>query len=274
MPQATETNASAAPQSVPLHDLQSEPDHRALKIDKVGIRGLKMPITILGQADKQSQTVATFDAYVDLPANVKGTHMSRFVEVLHEQNEPYSITTLGKILQTITERLAARTANLTVRFPLFLEKASPVSGRSSLMDYQVTLRGQRDGGQLELQQEVLVPVKTLCPCSKTISKYGAHNQRGHVTVKIRSSEPIATEEIIRLIETSGSAELYAILKRPDEKFVTEQAYENPVFVEDLVRNVVTKLKNDERITWYEVEAENHESIHNHNAYALIRHREE
>ena len=270
MPQATERNASAAPQSSPLHDLQSEPDHRALKIDKVGIRGLKLPIKIQGQADKQSQTVATFDVYVNLPQDVKGTHMSRFVEVLHEYEGTYSINTLEQILQTIVARLNAQTAYLTIRFPFFLEKSSPISGRSSLMDYQVTLRAQLDAGALQLQQEVMVPVKTLCPCSKSISKYGAHNQRGHVTVKFRSDEPIWTEQIIRLVEASGSAELYAILKRPDEKYVTEQAYENPVFVEDLVRNVVTKLRSDKRITWYEVEAENHESIHNHNAYALIK----
>ncbi len=269
MPQAIDQEAQERLNTEPLHDLQSEPDHRALKIDKVGIRGLQMPITVRNRHQEDSPTVGTFDAFVDLPADVKGTHMSRFVEILQSRSEPFSVENLGSILEAIRNRLEAHSAYLSLEFPYFLQKEAPVTKQPSPMNYQVRLHAQLTPQGSQLTQEISVPVKTLCPCSKSISKYGAHNQRGIVTVKVRSAETIWPEELINIVEKSGSSELYALLKRPDEKFVTEKAYENPVFVEDLVRNVVTKLKSDQRIEWYEVEAENQESIHNHNAYAQI-----
>ena len=270
MPQATEKRGSNETMSNSLHDLQSEPDHRAIRINKVGIRNVEMPIAVCDRGSDVHQTVGTFDMYVDLAADIKGTHMSRFVEILHAWKEPYSVENIESILGVITKRLDSRDAHITVRFPFFREKSAPMSRLPSWMNYQVALNASIVGERTQLTLEVQVPVKTLCPCSKSISKYGAHNQRGLVTVRVRSTEAIWIGEIIDIVEASGSSELYALLKRPDEKFVTEIAYENPVFVEDLARNVVSKLKMDKRITWYQVEAENHESIHNHNAYALIR----
>ncbi len=255
-----------------LHDLQSEPDLRGIPIDKVGIRNFRLPLQIEDGAGAPQCTVATVDAFVDLPASVKGTHMSRFVEVLEAHSGPLSSAKLPALLETLQQRLDAQTAHLDIAFPYFITKAAPVSGRSGTMDYQVRWQAQRQGDQMDLIQQVGVTVKTLCPCSKSISAYGAHNQRGLVTVRLRSKALIGIREIIAEVEASASAELYSLLKRPDEKHVTEQAYDNPVFVEDLARNVVLRLKNDPRVYWYEVEAENQESIHNHNAYAQICHR--
>ena len=270
MPQAIVSRVKESLKTDTLHDLQSEADHRALKIDKVGIRGLQMPISISDRNRTECQTIGTFDVFVDLPADVKGTHMSRFVEILQAHKEPFSVETICDLLTSVQHRLDAHSAYLSLEFPYFLEKEAPVTRLPSPMNYQVSLHAELTPDGRQLTQEIKVPVKTLCPCSKSISKYGAHNQRGIVTVKIRSNGTVWTEEIIETVEASGSSELYALLKRPDEKFVTEKAYENPVFVEDLVRNVVTRLKSDPRIHWYQVEAENQESIHNHNAYAQIR----
>ena len=269
MPLSTETRGDAKPQTDLLHDLQSEPDSRAIAIDKVGIRGLETPIQVKDRRDRIQDTIGSFDLYVDLPEDVKGTHMSRFVEIIHGHREPYGVDHLQPLLKQIQRRLVAESAFLELRFPFFLEKAAPVTGHRSLMNYQVTFRGRLEGDAIESILQVEIPVKTLCPCSKSISRYGAHNQRGVATVQVTSSETVWIEEIINIVEDSGSAQLYALLKRPDEKHVTEQAYENPVFVEDLARNIVVRLKQDHRISWYQVEAENHESIHNHNAYAVI-----
>ena len=255
----------------PLQDLQSTPDNRSIAIDKVGIRNLEMPIRVQDQNQIIRETVGTFDAYVNLRHEVKGTHMSRFVEVLHRHSTPYSVETLRDILERMKERLESDAAFLDIRFPYFVEKSAPISGQPSYMNYQVKLAASLEADQFSLKTQLEVPVKTLCPCSKTISKYGAHNQRGMVTVQIETQKTVWLEEIIATVENSASSQLYALLKRPDEKHVTERAYENPVFVEDLVRNIVSHLREDARIIWYQVEAENHESIHNHNAYALVRH---
>lgn len=270
MPSAIQQRAHSATENDTLHDLQSEPDHRAIRIDQVGIRNIQVPIQILDQEQTLQNTVGSFDIYVDLDKDIKGTHMSRFVEILNDWKEPFSVENVQCILPVIRQRLGSSHADLTMAFPYFREKSAPVSKQTSLMNYQIRFLTHLDPSGSSLTLEVQAPVKTLCPCSKSISKYGAHNQRGVVTVQVRSTQPIWIEELIRIIEASGSSELYALLKRPDEKDVTERAYENPVFVEDLVRNVVKQLKADNRISWYQVEAENHESIHNHNAYARIR----
>ena len=270
MPQATDERGLLHPTRQPLEDLQSQLDDRSLPIDKVGIKGLEMPIQVQDRAKNLMHTVGTFDLFVDLDASLKGTHMSRFVEALHEHEEPYDVESLRPFLETLRNRLHSTAAYLTLQFPFFLEKKAPVTLRSSLMNYQVTLNASLSENEYRLRQRIKIPLKTLCPCSKSIAKYGAHNQRGVVTVQVETRRTVWVQDLIQMVESSGSSQLYALLKRPDEKHVTEEAYENPVFVEDLVRNVVTHLQNDERIVCYQVEAENFESIHNHNAYALIR----
>ncbi len=270
MPQATDERGLLHPTRQPLEDLQNQLDDRSLPIDKVGIKGLEMPIQVQDRAKNVMHTVGTFDLFVDLDASLKGTHMSRFVEALHEHEDPYDVESLRPFLETLRNRLHSTAAYLTLQFPFFLEKKAPVTLRSSLMNYQVTLNASLSENEYRLRQRIKIPLKTLCPCSKSIAKYGAHNQRGVVTVQVETRRTVWVQDLIQMVESSGSSQLYALLKRPDEKHVTEEAYENPVFVEDLVRNVVTHLQNDERIVWYQVEAENFESIHNHNAYALIR----
>ena len=252
-----------------LQDKQNEPDHRELRIDKVGVRGLRFPIVIRDKAHSTQNTIATIGMYVDLPKEFKGTHMSRFVEVLNAHGNMVHVENITEILTAMQTKLHAQTAHLEMEFPFFLTKKAPVSGLPSVMDYTARFDASAHGKQIDFLLTVMIPVTTLCPCSKAISKYGAHNQRGTVTVKIKSEKVIWIEDVIALVESSASSELYSLLKRQDEKAVTERAYENPVFVEDLVRNVVTKLNTNKDITWYKVEAENYESIHNHNAYACI-----
>ncbi len=252
-----------------LHDKQNEPDHRELRIDKVGVRGLRFPIIIRDKAHSTQNTIATIGMYVDLPKEFKGTHMSRFVEVLNAHGNIVHVENITDILKAMQAKLHAQTAHLEMEFPFFLTKKAPASGLESVMDYTARFDAAACGDEVELMLTVMIPVTTLCPCSKAISKYGAHNQRGTVTVQIKSEQIIWIEDVIALVESSASSELYSLLKRQDEKAVTERAYENPVFVEDLVRNVVTKLNENTDITWYKVEAENYESIHNHNAYACI-----
>ena len=258
-------------ESAELLDRQSEPDDRAISIDKVGIRRLETPIRLRDRDGCVQETVAQFNMFVDLAHDVRGTHMSRFIEVLNEHDKTFSVENVGKILRTMQARLGSRAAYLEMSFPFFLWKSAPITKQPSQLNYQVRILADRVRERSEIALEVRVPVKTLCPCSKSISKYGAHNQRGVVAVQIRSRETVWIRCLIEIVEASASSGLYALLKRPDEKHVTESAYENPVFVEDLVRNVVRRLQQDERITWYQVEAENLESIHNHNAYALIQH---
>jgi len=253
----------------PLHDKQNERDHRELPIDKVGVRGLRFPIQIRDKARSLQNTVATIGMFVDLPKEFKGTHMSRFIEVLNAHGNVVHVENITDILYAMQGRLNAATSHLEMEFPFFLEKRAPVSGMSSVMNYTARFDATAVGKEIDFVLTVKAAVTTLCPCSKAISKYGAHNQRGEVTVQIRSTKAIWIEDLIAIIEGSASSELYALLKRQDEKAVTERAYENPVFVEDLVRNVALKLNAHRDVTWYKVEAENYESIHNHNAYASI-----
>jgi GTP cyclohydrolase IB len=253
----------------PLTDKQNEPDHRQLRIDKVGVRGLRFPVQVRDKAHDLQNTVATVGLFVDLPKEFKGTHMSRFVEVLNSHGSIIHVKNIPEILTAVQQRLHAHSAHLEMEFPFFLTKKAPVSGKEGVMDYLVRFDASMHGSDLDFILTVKANVTTLCPCSKAISKYGAHNQRGEVTVQVRSDKIIWIEELIAWIEASGSSEMYSLLKREDEKSVTERAYENPVFVEDLVRNVALKLNANPDIAWYRVEAENQESIHNHNAYACI-----
>ena len=252
-----------------LHDKQSEPDHRKLRIDKVGVRGLRFPITVRDKERTLQNTVATIGMYVDLPHEFKGTHMSRFIEVLNSHGHIVNVENITEILHAMQARLKSASAHLEIEFPYFLVKKAPVSGMESVMDYTARFDATATGKEIDFVLTVKVAVTTLCPCSKAISRFGAHNQRGMVTVQVRSRKAIWIEDLITLVESSASSELYSLLKRRDEKAVTERAYENPVFVEDLVRNVVERLNAHPDVAWYKVEAENFESIHSHNAYASI-----
>jgi GTP cyclohydrolase I len=262
------TGVKAAP-AASLQDKQSERDHRELPIDKVGVRGLRFPIQVRDKAHSVQNTIATIGMYVDLPKEFKGTHMSRFLEVLNAHGAMVHVENIPDILYAMQRKLHSATAHLEMEFPFFLQKTAPVSGMRSVMDYTARFNATACGQDIDFVLTVIVGVTTLCPCSKAISKHGAHNQRGAVTVQIRSRKAIWIEDLIALVEGSASSELFSLLKRQDEKRVTERAYDNPVFVEDLVRNVALKLNAHPQVTWYKVEAENFESIHNHNAYACI-----
>jgi GTP cyclohydrolase IB len=251
-----------------LEDVQGRADARRLPINRVGIKDIRHPVRVKDRSAGEQHTIANFNMYVSLPHNFKGTHMSRFVEILHGERE-ISVESFRAMLEKMTQRLEADTGHIEMSFPFFVMKKAPVSGVESLMDYQATLIGERRAGQTEMWVRVVVPVTSLCPCSKKISDYGAHNQRSHVTIKAKLRSHLWIEEIIGIAESEASSELYGILKRPDEKFVTERAYDNPKFVEDMVRDVAARLNADDRIAAYTVESENFESIHNHSAYALI-----
>jgi GTP cyclohydrolase I len=251
-----------------VEDVQARADTRRIPIDRVGIKDIKHPVRVKDRSVGEQHTIATFNMYVNLPHNFKGTHMSRFVEVLHGERE-ISVESFRGMLEKMTERLEADAGHIEMTFPFFVMKKAPVSGVESLMDYRASLIGERRNGKTETWIEVVVPVTSLCPCSKKISAYGAHNQRSHVTIKAKLRRHLWIEELIGVAEAEASCELYGILKRPDEKYVTERAYDNPKFVEDLVRDVAKRLNDEERVAAYVVEAENFESIHNHSAYALI-----
>src|SRR6059036_2064825 len=244
-----------------IPDVQSTPDSRKLAIDKVGIKAIRHPMRIQERSGGVQHTIAVFNMYVCLPHHFKGTHMSRFVEILEEHEREITVETFQVMLSEMVERLEAEEGHI--------EKKAPVSGVKSLMDYEVTFKGETNKGRQSFTMKVVVPVTSLCPCSKRISERGAHNQRSHVTVTARTNDFVWIEEIVDLVEKQGSSELYGLLKRPDEKHVTERAYDNPKFVEDMVRDVAAVLNLDERIEAYVVESENFESIHNHSAYALI-----
>jgi GTP cyclohydrolase I len=253
-----------------LTDLQISRDHRNIEIDKVGVKNIRYPITVLDRAYGRQHTVATINMYVNLPKEFKGTHMSRFIEILNEYRGEVHIRNFPAILETMKHRLQARSAHLEVTFPYFVEKVSPVSGATGLMEYGCRLVGSlSDEGGYDMVAAVVVPICTVCPCSKEISDFGAHNQRGVVRVAVRFNRFVWLEEIIQLVESEASCEVYSVLKRPDEKYVTEKAYENPKFVEDVVRDIASRLDRDDHITWYSVDSENFESIHNHSAYAYI-----
>ena len=253
-----------------IEDVQNTPDNRHLDIDKVGIKAIKHPIVVKDRSGIIQHTNATFSMYVHLPHNFKGTHMSRFVEILNENEREISVESFEDILKEMLERLESKSGYLEMQFTYFINKKAPVSGAESLMDYEVSFIGEVVDGKISNTVRVIVPVTSLCPCSKKISKYGAHNQRAHITLTLQTNGFIWIEDIIEQIEKQASCELYGILKRPDEKYVTEKAYENPKFVEDIVRDIATELKSNKKVSNYIIESENFESIHNHSAYALIK----
>ncbi|MCL4131527.1 UNVERIFIED_CONTAM: hypothetical protein GTU68_026297, partial [Idotea baltica] len=254
-----------------IEDVQGLIDSREIPINRVGIKDISHPITIQNKDGSSSASIATFSMSVSLPEDQKGTHMSRFLEMLNETETIISAKKFHRLLIDMVERLEAQNGYIEMQFPYFLEKTAPVSKVKSLMDYQVSLVGQIENGHIDSTLEVTIPVKSLCPCSKKISEYGAHNQRSHLTVGINCSNSLWLDELIKSVEAQASAELYAILKRPDEKYITEQAYNNPKFVEDVVRDVANEFDNNDKITRYFVHAENFESIHNHSAFAVIEH---
>ncbi|MCH9745321.1 MAG: GTP cyclohydrolase FolE2 [Proteobacteria bacterium] len=257
--------------SCDLPDTQNKLDTRQIIIDRVGIKDISHPITYVDRDGNKSPTVGNFTMTVTLPENVKGTHMSRFIQILNEGPCEFSSSNFGKIIEKVRDRLESETAHIILDFPFFRKKKAPSSGVESMMDYQVTLYGSLDKGVMETMMKVVVPVTSLCPCSKSISKYGAHNQRSHITIKAKAAvgKTLYLEDLIDLAEKKASCELYAILKREDEKVVTERAYDNPAFVEDLVRDIAVDLNTNDNINYYRLESENFESIHNHSAYALI-----
>lgn len=266
---ATSTNA--------LVDIQQSSDERGIDIDYVGVCDLRYPIVVLDRASGRQQVAATFSLSVSLPRHFKGTHMSRFIEVLVDHDGEVTMRTLPAILKDLKTRLDAVTARVEVSFPYFVERAAPVTKLKAPMDYECFFQAEANGHMNDFVVGVKVPVKSLCPCSKAISDYGAHNQRGIVTIQVRPTtdsngvpELIWIEELIEIAEKSASAPVYPLLKREDERFVTMQAYDNPVFVEDVARNVTRHLRADGRVAWFEVRVVNHESIHNHSAFAVVR----
>ncbi len=252
-----------------MPDVQSTVDTRQIAIQRVGVKAVRHPLTVRTPRGDAQPTIGTWNLDVHLPAEVKGTHMSRFVALLEENRAPLDTAAFRAMLAAMLEKLEAEAGRIEVSFPYFVNKTAPVSGVESLLDYDVTLTGDTRNGMTRLFLKVLVPVTSLCPCSKKISQYGAHNQRSHVTINVELADDVPVEDLIRIAEEEASCELWGLLKRPDEKFVTERAYENPKFVEDLVRDVAQRLNADSRIVAYVLEAENFESIHNHSAYALI-----
>jgi len=253
-----------------IADVQNSPDTRRLSIDKVGIKDIRHPVRVKDRSQGEQHTIASFNMYVNLPHNFKGTHMSRFVEILNLHEREISVESFHDMLGEMKDKLEAEAGHIEMTFPFFINKTAPVSGVQSLMDYEVSLIGEIRGKDTRMEIKVQVPVTSLCPCSKKISERGAHNQRSHVTLAATTRDFVWIEELIDLVETEASCELFGLLKRPDEKYVTERAYDNPKFVEDLVRDIAAKLNADDRIAAYTVEAENFESIHNHSAYALIQ----
>ena len=254
-----------------LPDTQNTKDIRNIVINQVGIKDILHPIKFVIRDNESHPTVANFTMTVRLPENVKGTHMSRFIEILNDGECSFGIDAFMNLVQRVADKLDSSDAQIIVDFPFFRNKKAPSSGVESLLDYKVTLTGTIVNGEPELTLKVVVPVTSLCPCSKSISKYGAHNQRSHITIEAKAAkgETIYLEDLIDLAEEKASSELYAILKRDDEKVVTERAYENPAFVEDIVRDIAVELNANKKVNFYCLESENFESIHNHSAYALI-----
>jgi GTP cyclohydrolase IB len=252
-----------------IPDTQNTPDTRHIAIDKVGIKNIKHPVVVSDRSGREQHTVANFNMYVNLPEKYKGTHMSRFVEILNDHEYEITVQSFKRMIEEMTERLNAESGDIEMSFPYFVNKKAPISGVMSLMDYEVSFIGQIRDGNPQVLVKVQVPVTSLCPCSKNISDYGAHNQRSHITACVRMRDFMWIEELIDVIEKVASCELYGLLKRPDEKYVTERAYDNPKFVEDIVRDVAVKFNEEDRIAGYVVESENFESIHNHSAYAML-----
>lgn len=254
--------------AVLIADVQAAADARRIAIDQVGIKNIRHPLRVAGRGGVQ-HTVATFSLYVNLPHDRRGTHMSRFVEILNSGAIELSVPGMQHLLTVVRRALNADRAYVEAHFPYFVTKQAPVSGVASMLDYEVALSGEQNGGHTDVTLKVTVPVTSLCPCSKEISNYGAHNQRSHVTVHAHVAEAVCLEELIELVEAEASCEIFGLIKRPDEKYITERAYDNPKFVEDMVRDVAARLDADPRILAYRVETENFESIHNHSAFAQI-----
>lgn len=256
-----------------FEDIQSWPDTREIPLDRVGIRGIKHPIRFEDRTQENvlsSQSlIATIDMMVNLPKDVKGTHMSRFVEILNEKEVVLGVNNMSYWLDSMATRLEAEHCFFRADFDYFLKKTAPISQVESLMDYRVTLRGILYQAKSHVIATITIPVTSLCPCSKKLSKYGAHNQRSHIIVTLDAQPSLSIQEVIRSVEAQASCELFGIVKRGDEKFMTERAYENPKFVEDIVRDVAHALNQNKQINSYKVSSENFESIHNHSAYAEI-----
>ena len=267
-------NEPAKVVSSQIPDIQSNKDTRQIAIDKVGIKDIRHPIVVRDRNGGEQHTVARFNMYVNLPHDFKGTHMSRFVEILNYHEYEITVKSFKDMITEMTQVLDAEAGHIEMTFPYFINKAAPVSGVQSLMDYEVTFIGEIKENKAVMKVKVVVPVTTLCPCSRDISDYGAHNQRSHITACVSTRTFLWVEEIIETIEKVASCELYGLLKRPDEKYVTERAYDNPKFVEDMVRDVAVEFNKDERISAYTIESENFESIHNHSAYAMLVHNKE
>lgn len=260
---------NAAIQLPVLPDIQSQADDRALAIDAVGVRQLRSPVTILAGGSAQP-TIATLSLSVALPAAARGTHMSRFLELLEQRRDVLDPRGFRQLVRQMLRRLGAAAGSIEMRFPLFLAKRAPVSGAEGRVDYEVTWLGSVSAsGESAFRIKVTVPVTSLCPCSREISDYGAHNQRSLVSIEAETDDAVDAAELIAIAERAASCEVYGLLKRADEKFVTERAYENPKFAEDLVRDVALELNRDPRVRRYTVEAENFESIHNHSAFARL-----
>lgn len=269
MPSNKEPDMPASSQST-IPDVQASPDGRRIAIDKVGVKSVRYPITLRTRDGGEQATIASVDMYVSLPHHQKGTHMSRFLEVLNEHAHPLTPDCINTVAKAIRERLDAEHAHLTLTFPYFIEKSAPVTKAKGLMDYEVTFESESNDVE-DFVITVRAPATSLCPCSKEISAYGAHNQRCEIEASVRCTPGVTMwiEDLVEHLERAASAEVYACLKRPDEKYVTEAAFDNPKFVEDIVRDLAAALEGDDRITWYSISSENFESIHNHNAYAEI-----
>jgi GTP cyclohydrolase I len=253
-----------------IPDVQSSADSRQLPINKVGIKSIRHPVKVLDKSGGVQHTIANFNMYVGLPHNFKGTHMSRFVEILNTHEREISVESFESMLREMVVKLEAKTGHLEMSFPYFINKEAPISKVKSLLDYEVSFTGEiLDDNRFRQTTRVVVAATSLCPCSKKISERGAHNQRSHITITATTNSFVWIEELVQIAEGQASCELYGLLKRPDEKYVTERAYDNPKFVEDIVRDVAGVLNVDPRIDAYVVESENFESIHNHSAYALI-----
>jgi len=267
-------NRPESPQSAfPIPDVQSWPDERGTAIDQVGIRGLRYPLLVADGDGVAQPTIATCNVYVALADDVKGTHMSRLVALLESRTDPtrppLSCANFRALVDDLVAQLEAPAGRIEIAFPFFLRKSAPVSGVESLLDYEARIEGELAGGVYRQRLTVATPVTSLCPCSKEVSEYGAHNQRSTITITARTNGELFLTDLIRVAEEEASSELFGILKRADEKYVTERAYNNPRFVEDLVRGVAARLSANPRIDGFIVEAENFESIHNHSAYARI-----
>lgn len=257
-----------------IPDTQNTQDLRHIAINRVGIKDIQHPVVVSDRSGGEQHTVANFNMYVNLPHNFKGTHMSRFVEILNQHESEITVESFKKMIAEMTERLNSAAGYIEMHFPYFINKSAPISGVESLMNYQTSFIGELKNKKSAVLVKVIIPVTTLCPCSKNISDYGAHNQRSHITVCVRTKGFVWIEDLIDVVEKIASCELYALLKRPDEKYVTEKAYDNPKFVEDIVRDIALEFNKNKKILSYVIESENFESIHNHSAYAMVEHNKE